>query len=390
MAWDIKYPMKLHLKVRQALNRLWIRISIAITAVVLFAMLLPMIVGIAVREYRYEQELWPIPKEAESVSTPEFERNSEIPRQPPIFFPGRFILDNLAPLLVSVTLAGIIVGVLLSRGLSAPLSRLAEAARAIGKRNLSQRVMIRGTQEVQEVAWAFNEMAADLEQAETLRTNLLADVAHELRTPLSVIRGNLQAILDDVYELDKAEIARLYDQTRQLSRLVDDLHQLAQVEAGQIHLEMAEIDLNQLMLDIAEIYLPIAHASGIELTTHATGSLPTIHGDRARLTQCLQNLLNNALRFTLPGGKVSMVLESDTSKLTLKITDTGTGIPHEHLPYVFDRFYRVDPTRSRETGGTGLGLAITRAIIEAHGGDITVDSEGPGCGTTFTIGLPVL
>jgi len=213
--------MKLYLKIKQALNRLWVRISIAITVVVLFAMLLPMVVGITIREFRYEQELWSIPKEAGPLSTPDFERIPDIPREPPIFFPGRFILDNLAPLLISVTLLGIFVGIVLSRGLSAPLSKLAEAARAIGKRDLSKRVVVRGSQEVQEVAWAFNEMASDLEQAETLRKNLLADVAHELRTPLSVIRGNLQAILDDIYDLDKTEIAQLYDQTRQLSRLVD-------------------------------------------------------------------------------------------------------------------------------------------------------------------------
>jgi signal transduction histidine kinase len=283
-----------------------------------------------------------------------------------------------------------LVGVLLSRGLSAPLSNLAEAARAIGGRNLARRVDVRGSQEVQEVARAFNEMASKLEQAEILRQNLLADVAHELRTPLSVIQGNLQAILDDVYELEKTEIAQLYDQTRQLSRLVDDLHQLAQAEAGQLHLQMAEVDIAHLLADITEVYTPIATAAGIELITQHVGDLSTIRGDRARLTQCLQNLLNNALRFTPAGGKVIVTIDQSPEQITLQVADSGAGILSEHLPYVFDRFYRVDPARSRETGGTGLGLAISRAIIEAHRGEITAHSDGLGLGSTFTIHLPVV
>jgi signal transduction histidine kinase len=280
------------------------------------------------------------------------------------------------------------VGIVLSHGLSAPLSNLAEAARAIGGRDLSKRVDIRGSQEVQEVAWAFNEMAADLEDAETLRQNLLAEVAHELRTPLSVIQGNLQAILDDVYELDKTEIAQLYDQTRQLSRLVDDLHKLAQADAGQLHLEMADVDMVSLLADVAGIYHPIAEAAGVEFETRSTDELPLIRGDQARLTQCLQNLLINALQYTPAGGKVIVTLDGNPDYIILQVDDTGAGIMPEHLPYVFDRFYRVDPARSRETGGTGLGLAITRAITEAHKGEITAHSDGEGLGSTFTLQLP--
>ena len=233
-------------------------------------------------------------------------------------------------------------------------------------------------------------MAADLEQAETLRQNLLADVAHELRTPLSVIQGNLQAILDDVFELDKTEIAQLYDQTRQLSRLVDDLHELAQAEAGQLHLEMTDLDLADLLADVTGIYTPIADATGIELQTRSSEGLPSIRGDRARLTQCLQNLLTNALRFTPPGGKVNVTLEGNSYHVTLRVADSGAGIVPEHLPYIFDRFYRANPARSRETGGAGLGLAITRAIIEAHKGEIEAHSDGEGMGSTLTIRLPVM
>ena len=381
--------MKINLKLKQVANRLWVRISLAITVVVLFAMLLPMVVGIAVREFRYDEEVWPIPREEGDFRESHPEGLPRIPEERPPFFPGRFVLNNLVSLLVAVTILGILVGVLLSRGLSAPLSNLAEAARAIGGRNLTRRVDVRGSQEVQEVARAFNEMASKLEQAEILRQNLLADVAHELRTPLSVIQGNLQAILDDVYELEKTEIAQLYDQTRQLSRLVDDLHQLAQAEAGQLQLQMAEVDMTHLLADVTEVYAPIATAAGIELITQPVGDLSTIRGDRARLTQCLQNLLNNALRFTPAGGKVIVTIDQSPEQIALQVADSGAGILSEHLPYVFDRFYRVDPARSRETGGTGLGLAISRAIIEAHWGEITAHSDGLGLGSTFTIRLPV-
>lgn len=390
MGWGIKLQMKLKHKLIQVVNRLWFRISLAITIVVIFATLLPMVAGIAIREFRYDEESWPPLREEIDLGEIAPERLRENQGEHPIFFPGRFVLDNLTPLLIAVTVLGISVGILLSHGLSAPLSNLAEAALAIGGRDLTKRVDIRGSQEVQEVARAFNKMAADLEQAETLRQNLLADVAHELRNPLCVIQGNLQAILDDVFELDKTEIAQLYDHTRQLSRLVDDLHQLAQVEAGQLHLEFTDVDMARLLADVAGIYAPIAEAAGIELNTRSTEDLPPIRGDRARLTQCIQNLLTNALRFTPAGGKVTVRLDGNPHHLTLVVADSGAGILPEHLSYVFDRFYRVDPARSRETGGTGLGLAITRAIIEAHQGEITAYSDGEGLGSTFTIQLPVM
>jgi len=306
---------------------------------------------------------------------------------PERFFPGRYILDNLTPYLIGITLLSIAVGILLSRSVSAPLSRLAQAACSIGRRDLSQRVEVHGSQEIQEVAQAFNEMAAELHQAEILRQNLLADVAHELRTPITVIQGNLQAILDDVYELDKAEIAQLYDQTRQLTHLVDDLRELAQAEARQLPLEMIPLDMTVLLADVAAMYEPIAESLSIELRTRIVEGVPLIRGDRARLMQCLQNLLSNAFRHTPKGGVVTLSLQIDPKTVQVSVSDTGSGISPEHLPHVFDRFYRADPARARQTGGTGLGLAITRAFIQAHGGDISATSAGAGQGSTFTIVL---
>jgi signal transduction histidine kinase len=376
------------------MKHLWIRISLVITLVVIFGMLLPIAVSIAVRAYRYETESANIEQIEQPYPPPEPPDWAGRDVSPPMFdparvFPGRFLLGNLTPYLIGFTLISIVVGILLSRSVSAPLSKLADAARSIGRRDLSRRVEVRGSQEIQEVAQAFNEMAADLQQAEILRQNLLADVAHELRTPITVIQGNLQAILDDVYELDKAEIAQLYDQTRQLTHLVDDLRELAQAEARQLPLEMIPVDLSVLASDVAAIYESIAEVQQIQLQTRISKGLPLIQGDRARLMQCLQNLLNNAFRHTPAGGVVTLSVQQQEKILEVSVQDSGSGIAPEHLPHVFDRFYRVDPARARETGGTGLGLAITRAIIQNHGGTISAVSAGEGQGSTFTISLPI-
>jgi signal transduction histidine kinase len=295
----------------------------------------------------------------------------------------------LATLAIVVGAVGIPVGVWVSRSLTAPLNRLAEGARALGAGNLSRRVEVTGSSEVRQVAHAFNEMAADLQQAETLRRNLMADVAHELRTPLSVLQGNLRAILDDVYPLDKAEVAHLYDHTRLLSRLVDDLRQLALAESGQLDLNLQTVDLAKLARGATDALSSAAQDRGITLNlAPPPGPLP-VHADAARLTQVLHNLLLNAFNHTPQGGQVSVSVGRQLDSAWLMVQDTGEGISPEHLPHVFDRFYRVDPARSRSNGGVGLGLAIVRAIVEAHGGRITAASEGvPGRGSTFTITLP--
>lgn len=304
------------------------------------------------------------------------------------------LIERLRGFLLTIAIVGggigIVFGVLMSRTLTAPLSRLAEGARAIGARNLAQRVEEKGTNEIVEVARAFNEMAASLQQAEQLRRNLLADVAHELRTPLSVLQGNLRAMLDEVYALDKTEVAGLYEQTRLLSRLVNDLHELAQAEAKQLPLNLKETDLRQLIMATSDTFSPVAEAEGIAIQTELPADLPLIEVDEARLAQVLHNILGNGLRHTPRGGTIMVRAESTTEAINLSISDTGEGIPPEHLPHIFDRFYRTDRARSRDRGGTGLGLAIARAIVEAHGGQIGVTSNGvPGQGTTFTIHLPL-
>jgi signal transduction histidine kinase len=361
------------------MNRTWVRISISFIVVVVFVVILPISIGIVVR-FNLGEEIFTKEQLDELQQTYPWSDEEGL---------GTAIIRAMGQTIITFTVLGIIAGAISSRGLTAPLSRLANAAKAIGERDLSQRVIVRGTQEIMDVSRAFNTMAAQLEEAENLRRSMLADIAHELRTPLSVIQGNLQAILDDVYELDKSEIAHLYDQTRQLSRLVDDLRELAQAEAKELPLDISTVEFKGLLKDITHFYTPILESEGITLHTQIGDGIPVIQGDRRRLMQCIQNLMNNSIRFTSRGGKISLILTGTTRELVLNIVDSGSGIEPDHLPYIFDRFYRTDPARTRETGGSGLGLAITRAIIEAHGGDIRVHSEGDGSGSTFTIRIPV-
>jgi signal transduction histidine kinase len=307
--------------------------------------------------------------------------------QPPPFI--REILTMLLMIAAVLGTGGMLFGVIISRWLSRPLNDLAAAAKAIGARNLSRRVAQKGSDEIVAVARAFNEMAESLQQSELLRRNLLADVAHELRTPLSVLQGNLRAILDEVYPLNLEEMVRLYDQSRFLSRLVNDLHELAQAEAGQLPLDFQPVDLNKLVQSTVDAFRPGAESKGIILHTTLTGELPPASIDSARLRQVLQNLLSNALRHTPAGGAISVGTAATGDTLEFTVADTGDGIAPEHLAHVFDRFYRTDPARSRDKGGSGLGLAIARAIIENHHGLIRADSAGiSGQGTTFTVQLP--
>ena len=286
-------------------------------------------------------------------------------------------------------LLSLALGVLVSRLLTAPLARLTRAAQAIAGGDLSQRVMVveRGKDEIGALGNAFNEMTASLAEAETLRRNLVADVSHELRTPLSIVQGNLQAILEGVYPLEMAQVAGLYDETRLLTHLVDDLHDLALADAGQLRLERAPVNLADLARVAVGQFGPVAEAAGVTLELAADAAGSEVIGDADRLAQVLRNLLSNALRHTPAGGRVTVRVGRAGEQAQIRIADTGSGIPPEDLPHVFERFYRGDKGRGRRGGGAGLGLAIVRQLVAAHGGQITVVCP-PDHGTTFTIMLP--
>jgi len=303
-------------------------------------------------------------------------------------------LDWLGKWLWLIVLAGLTVGVisgvLISRTLAAPMSHLSQAAKAIGDRKLSSRVQASGTVEVIELANAFNDMAQGLEEAEALRRNMVADVAHELRTPLTVLQGNLRAIIDGVYPMDTSEIASLYDQTLVLRRLVTDLHELSQAEARKLALNMQPLDMEMLLSRLVSTFEPVVEERQITIHSEIEPALPVVRGDSTRISQVLNNLLDNALRHTPEGGHISIHASLSGEHLRLSVSDNGQGIALEHLPYVFERFYRADRARARQTGGSGLGLAIARAIIESHQGTICVHSPGLDQGTTFTIDLPLV
>ncbi|NTU63574.1 MAG: HAMP domain-containing protein [Chloroflexi bacterium] len=291
----------------------------------------------------------------------------------------QFFVDQVRQNLVLAALIasaiGAVLGLLFSRTLTRPLNRLAVAARAIAAKDLTQRVEPSGTVEVANVAVAFNDMASSLQKAEELRRNLVADVAHELRTPLSVMQGTLTAQLDGVFPLDLSETAKLYDETRLLSRLVDDLRELAQVEAGQLQLNIGAIDLKGVIATTVSAFEGAATEKQVQLTAAAVEQLPLVKADSERVAQVLRVLISNALRHTPANGTITVAAMPVADQVEVSVHDTGEGIAPDELPYVFDRFWRGDKSRARESGGSGLGLAIAKQLIEAQGGSIGVESQ---------------
>ena len=297
---------------------------------------------------------------------------------------------NRALLLAAVVagLAAVLLTLGLSRRILGPIEALTAAARRMEKGDLSQRVEVKSKDEIGELARAFNAMADGLARLEELRRNMVTDVAHELRTPLSNIRGYLEALRDGVVEPNRQIIDSLYEEAMLLNRLVDDLQELALAEAGQLRLERRPVALADVADRAVEAIRPRAAARGIALQVNLPEDLPLVDIDPQRVGQVLGNLLSNALTYTPSGGEVVVGARTRESEVEVSVSDTGEGIPTEDLPYIFERFYRVDKSRSRATGGTGLGLAIVKQLVEAHGGRIEVESE-VGRGTRFTFTLPV-
>jgi two-component system OmpR family sensor kinase len=285
----------------------------------------------------------------------------------------------------------VIVGALLSRSLTSPLQRLAQAAREVAKGHLGQKVKVEGSPEVAEVGRAFNEMTSALQEAEGQRKSLVADVAHELRTPLTVLQGNLRAILDGVYPLEQGEIARLYDETLLLGRLVEDLRELALADAGQLRLELRPTLAAPIIHDTIDKMAMAAQDREVNMTAQVPQDLPLILADPDRVAQVLRNLLLNAVQHTPAGGSVTVTARVLENALEVSVVDTGVGIASEHLPHVFERFWRADPSRARGerlAGGSGIGLAVAQSLAEAQGGHIWVESES-GKGAAFRFTLPL-
>jgi signal transduction histidine kinase len=281
----------------------------------------------------------------------------------------------------------LVVGSLQARRIVKPVRALAAAAHRVADGDLSQRIPVTSDDELGEMAAAFNTMAAELERQHELRHRAMADVAHELRTPLSVLQVQLESIEDNLIEPSPEVIAGLRNDLVHLSRLVEDLRVLTLADAGELHVEAEPVEMGGLVCDVVERMQAAAQTKGVVLDT----SLPNVDlmvvGDAQRLTQVLLNLLSNALQHTPSDGQVIVSARRVEGKVCVTIQDTGEGIAPDDLPHVFERFYRADRARSRDTGGSGLGLSIAKSLVEAQGGTITVESQ-VGQGSVFTVSLP--
>jgi signal transduction histidine kinase len=288
------------------------------------------------------------------------------------------------PLLVAgVLLVAFLVGRAVRR-LAAPIGDVMDAADRVAGGDYGARVQARGPDEVRRLARSFNQMVERLEAHEAQRRGLLADVAHELRTPLSVIRGNVEGMLDGLYPADEAHLAPVLEETAVMARLLDDLQTLSTAEAGVLRLHRERVDPAALVQDAVTAFKARADAAGVTLESRAAdGVPPDLDVDPVRIGEVLANLLANAVRHTPRGGSVSAVVEPAAAGVAFTVADTGSGIDPADLPHVFDRF-----VKSADSGGVGLGLAIARSLVQAHGGTITADSQ-PGRGTTMRFTLPL-
>jgi two-component system, OmpR family, sensor histidine kinase BaeS len=286
-------------------------------------------------------------------------------------------------------LTALVVTWYFTRRLQHSLAEVSSAASAVASGRYDIRVSPpRLGQDFEALALAFNQMAARLGSVETTRRRLFGDLAHEIRTPVSVLEAYMEAVEDGVKTLDAETVAMLRDQSRRLVRFSDDVAALAQAEEGQTLTPEWNAPADLISTALAAV-TDRYQDKEVGLTSHVAADLPWVWADPQRLGQVLGNLLDNAVRHTPPHGSVDVAATADRDVLTITVTDTGEGISAEHLPHLFERFYRVDAARDRAHGGAGIGLAIAKALIEAHRGHIRASSQGPGLGTTFTVTVPL-
>jgi two-component system sensor histidine kinase BaeS len=287
---------------------------------------------------------------------------------------------------IGAALLAVIVGIALAWQLTRPMRVLTDAAHDLAGGQLGRQVDVSGTAEITELGRAFNRMSRDLAAGETLRQRMAADIAHELRTPVSVLRGHLEAMLDGVFPLDAEHLAVAYDRTIHLTRLVDDLRLLTRAEAGQLPLQRVTITPADLVGRAVASFAPLALDAGITLTHEVAPDAPSVHVDLDRMQQVLGNLLTNALRHTPEGGQIALRVTRAGESARFAVTNTGEGLTPEQAANVFTPFWRAEDARERDSGGSGLGLAITRQLLALHGGSIWVESQ-PGQ-TAFVFDLP--
>ena len=293
------------------------------------------------------------------------------------------------------TLTALIASLFISRQVVAPVQAMMAASQRIAKGHYEERVQIVGNipkheqDELGQLALSFNQMADQLERTEAMRRQLIGDVTHELRTPLTTIKGYMEGLTDGVLPANDETYSQIYREADRLQRLVNDLQELSRVEAGAFNLNLKITTVEALVEATIDRIGSQFQEKGVVLTTQIQSDLPNIHVDEDRIGQVLLNLVGNALQYTPAGGKVLITGIKLPEQVQIEISDTGIGIPAEHISHLFTRFYRVDKSRSRQAGGSGIGLTIARHLVEAHGGHIWVKSPGAGKGATFGFTLPV-
>ena len=291
----------------------------------------------------------------------------------------------LAAMLVAVALS-----FLFTRSVIAPVSAMSFAAERIADGRYDERVEVNGGDELAQLAARFNQMAEKLNQVESMRRRLIGDVSHELRTPLTAIKGSMEGLMDGIFPANNETYQQVHAEAERLNRLVDDLQELSRVEARAYQLDFKLLDVFALVKTVSKRLAPRFESKHISLELELAPELPHLLADEDRIMQVITNLTGNALQYTPEGGKIIIYGKRISNEVQIAIQDTGIGIPPEHLPHIFDRFYRVDKSRSRQSGGgSGIGLTIALAIVEAHGGRIWAESPGEGYGSTFNFTLPI-
>jgi signal transduction histidine kinase len=298
-----------------------------------------------------------------------------VPRLPAIFM--------LALLILMSSTGVFVIGRSLRRA-TRPIEEMMDAADHVAQGDYAMRVTERGPRDVRHLAHAFNSMSERLQLNDEQRRRLLADISHELRTPLTVLQGNLEGMLDGIYQPDAARLESLVEETRVMSRLIDDLRTLADAESGTLKLQREPTDLGLLLNEVIASFRGQAQAAGVILSVEVTpAQVPLIEIDPARIRQVLNNLIANALRYSTQGGSICVQYELSDKAIAVTVSDTGRGIAEQDLSHIFERY-----TKSSDSRGSGLGLAIAKDLVEAHGGTITAQSE-VNHGTTITFTLPV-
>jgi two-component system sensor histidine kinase BaeS len=297
--------------------------------------------------------------------------------------------EALAYAALAAMLVALALSLVFSRSVIAPVRAMSQATQRIADGRYDERVQVNGRDELAQLAARFNQMAEKLDQVESMRRRLIGDVSHELRTPLTAIKGSMEGLMDGVLPATDETYQQIHAEADRLNRLVDDLQELSRVEARAYQLDIRSLNVFTLAQTVTKRLAPHSESKRISLHLELAPDLPPILADEDRAVQVLTNLMGNALQYTPEGGRVTISAKRINDEIQISVHDTGIGIPPEQLAHIFDRFYRVDKSRSRQNGGgSGIGLTIARALIEAHGGRIWADSAGEGEGSTFTFTLP--